>query len=191
MLKKIKEKYHAHKLHRAQKKEARQQYRHAILNAYSAFDEAVISWEAPEYVVQERGIVWKIVMLLLVIVTAGLSLYYDSWTFALVIVIFAIVHTLVHLEHPRNVQIKISEIGIKVGFRKYSYSKIKAFWMIYEPPFVQTLNLRVEGDFVGEITIQLAGQNPSEIREYLISKIPEMDGKSESLSDVFVRLFKI
>ena len=63
--------------------------------------------------------------------------------------------------------------------------------MIYEPPFVQTLNLRVEGDFVGEITIQLAGQNPSEIREYLISKIPEMDGKSESLSDVFVRLFKI
>lgn len=191
MLKKIKEKYHAHKLNRAQKKEARQQWIHQIRNAHSAFDEAAITWEAPEYVVHERGLLWKIIMITLVVVTAALSLYYDSWTFALVITIFALVYTLVHLKHPRNVQVKLSEIGIKVGFRKYSYSKIKAFWLIYEPPFVQTLNLKVQGDFVGEITIQLSDQDPSAVREYLISRIPEMEGKSESLSDIFVRLFKI
>ncbi|MFA7686035.1 MAG: hypothetical protein WCX95_04520 [Candidatus Gracilibacteria bacterium] len=191
MLKKIKEKYHSHKLRSAQKKEERQQLIHQIKNAPSAFDQAVITWEAPEYVVHEKGLIWKITMLIIVALIAGLSLYYDSWTFALVIVIFALVHTLVHLEHPRNVQVKISEIGIKVGFRKYSYGKIKAFWVIYEPPFVQTLNLRVEGDFIGEITIQLADQDPAAVREYLISKIPEMEGKSESLSDILVRLFKI
>lgn len=191
MLKKLKTKYSAHKLQRAQKKESRQQLRNAILNAPSAFDEAVISWEAPEYVVHQKGPKWKITMLLLVAVVAGLSLYYDSWTFALAIVVFAAVYSLVHLEHPRDVQVKISEIGIKVGFRKYSFGKIKAFWIIYEPPFVQTLNLRVEGDFIGEITIQLAGQDPAKVREYLISKIPEMEGKSESFSDILVRLFKI
>jgi len=109
----------------------------------------------------------------------------------LAIIVFTAVYSLIHLEHPRNVQVKISEIGVKVGLKKYSYGKIKAFWIIYEPPFVQTLNLRVEGDFIGEITIQLAGQDPAQVREYLISKIPEMEGKSESFSDILVRLFKI
>ncbi|MFA6917747.1 MAG: hypothetical protein WC285_02835 [Candidatus Gracilibacteria bacterium] len=191
MLKKLKEKYHSHKLHRAQKHEAGQQLISQIKNAPSAFDEAQITWEAPEYVVHQRGLAWKITMLVFVALIAGLSLYYDAWSFALVIVVFAAVYAMVHLEHPRNVQVKLSEIGIKIGFRKYSYSKIKSFWIIYEPPFVQTLNIRVEGDFIGEITIQLAGQDPSEIREYLISKIPELEGKTESFSDVLVRLFKI
>lgn len=191
MLKKLKEKYHAHKLHRAQKKEARQLLIHRIKNAPSAFDDAVFSWEAPEYVAHERGLTWKIIMITTIALAAGLSWYFDDWSLALVIVVFAGVYSLVHLQHPRHVQIKISEIGIKVGFRKYSYSRIKAFWLIYEPPFVQTLNIRVEGDFIGDITIQLGDQAPAAIREYLISKVPELEGKSESLSDIFVRLFKI
>lgn len=191
MFKKLKEKYHFHKLRRAQKKEARQQLINGIKNAPSVFDNAIIAWEAPEYVVHDRGLAWKIIMPLIVALTAGLSLYYNAWSFALAIVVFAAVYAMVHLEHPRNIQIKISEIGIKVGFRKYAYSRIKAFWIIYEPPYVRTLNIRVEGDFIGEVTIQLADQDPSVIREYLISKIPELEGKTESVSDIFVRLFKI
>ncbi|MDD3861331.1 MAG: hypothetical protein PHP74_00330 [Candidatus Gracilibacteria bacterium] len=191
MITKIKTKYKAHKLQSAQKKEERQQLRSAILNAPSAFDQAVISWEAPEYVAYKKGPVWKITMVLLVAIIAILSLYYNAWSLALVVVVFAIVYKLVNLEHPRNMEIKISEIGIKVGLRKYSYGKIKAFWLIYEPPFVQTLNLRVDGEWIGDITIQLGDQDPAQVREYLISKIPEMEGKMESFSDIFVRLFKI
>lgn len=191
MLTKLKEKYHQHKLRRAQKKEAHQQLLHAVKNAPTAYDDAVFSWVAPEYVMHDRGLVWKISTILLVIVVAALSLYFDAWSLALVVVIFASVYALIHLQHPRDVEIKISEIGIKVGYKKYSFSRIKSFWFIYEPPFVETLNLRVEGGFSGEITIQLAGVDPAPIREFLINKIPELEGKTESFSDILIRLFKI
>jgi hypothetical protein len=179
MLKKLKEKYRSHKLHRAMK------------NTRSAFDDAAISWVAPEYVAHERGLMWKITMLVLVTACAGVSFYFGDWSFALAVLVFAGVYAIIHSKRPRNIEIKISNIGIKVGFKKYPYGKIKAFWLIYEPPFVQTLNIRVEGEFIGDITIQLSNTNPAAIREFLITKIPEMEGKSESLSDIFVRLFKI
>jgi len=191
MLKKLKEKYHSHKLRRAQKKEAKRQLVNQIKNPKSAFDDAVISWVAPEYVEHERGFLWKTIMLLLVVAGAGVSFYIGDWSFALAIIVFAGVYAIIHSRRPRNVEIKISEIGIKVGFKKYSYSKIKAFWLIYEPPFVQTINIRVSGEFIGDITIQLSDTNPAALREFLITKIPEMEGKTESLSDILVRLFKL
>jgi hypothetical protein len=191
MLSKLKEKYHQHKLHRAQKKEARHQLMHEIKNAPSYYDDAAFSWVAPEYVMHDRGWIWKISMVSVVALVAILSLYFQAWSFALVVVVFAAVYALVHLQHPRNVEIKISEVGIKVGYKKYNFTKIRAFWFVYEPPYVETLNLRVEGNFTGEITIQLAGMDPAPIRDFLLNKIPEMEGKTESFSDVLIRLFKI
>jgi hypothetical protein len=191
MLSKLKEKYHQHKLHRAQKKEAHQQMLHEIKNTPTAYDNAVFSWIAPEYVMHDRGLTWKISMIALVVAVSALSLYFEEFLLATVVVVFAAVYALIHLQHPRNVEIKISEVGIKVGFKKYTFSRIKAFWFIYEPPFVETLNLRVDGSFSGEITIQLAGMDPSLVREFLINKIPELEGKTESFPDILIRLFKI
>jgi len=191
MVSKLKEKYNKHKLHRAQKKESRQQLLHEVKNAPSSYDNAVFSWVAPEYVMHDRGLVWKISMILLVVIVAALSLHFQAWSFALVVVVFSAVYALIHLQHPRNIEIKISEIGVKVGYKKYTFTKIRAFWFIYEPNYVETLNLRVEGNFTGEITIQLAGMDPAPIRDFLINKIPELEGKTESFSDVLIRLFKI
>lgn len=191
MLKKLKEKYHSHRLHRAQKQEAKQQLIHQIKNAPSAYDDAAFAWIAPEYIAHERGMVWLVSVIVFVVGVAGIGLYYGNWSFSLVLVIFALVYSLVHLKHPHNVEIKISEIGIKVGFRKYSYSNIKAFWILYEPPYIETLNIRVSGTYTGDFTIQLGPEDPSKIREYLINKIPEMEGKSESITDSLARLFKL
>ncbi len=157
----------------------------------SAYDKALISWETPEYVVHERGIFWKIFMILLAIFVVVSGFYYGNWTLSLAVLVFAVVYTLIGLEHPQNVKVKLSDVGIKLGVRCYPYSRITNFWIIYEPPFVTTLNIHVDGEFIADITIQLNGKDPSEIRNFLIMKIPEMEGKRESLSDIFVRLFKI
>ena len=191
MLKKIKEKYSLHKLKKAQKKEARKNLVHQIKNTPSAFDKSVMSWISPEYLVHERGVVWKIVMTVITLSIIGVTFYYGNWSLALAIAVFALVYCLVHLQHQEHVEVKISEIGIKIGFRKYSYSHIKGFWLVYQPPYVSTLNIKVEGSLVGEITIQLGDEDPAAIREYLINKIPEYEGKSESLTDSLARLFKI
>lgn len=191
MLKKIKIKYQAHKLNRAQKKEAKIQRKHLLRNAPSAFDEAIFSWVAPETIQHQRGTTWKIIASIVALSAMLLGIYLGAWSFSLAIATFIGAYYLINLEHPKDVEVKISEIGIKVGSRKYSFSKIKAFWLIYNPPYTQTLNIRVSGEFLVDITIQLGGHSPAPVREYLMAKIPEMEGQSEKLSDLILRLLKI
>lgn len=191
MLKKIKAKYHQHKLKRAQKREARHQQLYELKNTPSAYDEAILSWVTPEAIRHERGTIWKFLIGIALIFTIAWGIVYNAWTFSLAIGVFAVVYYLIHLEHPKDIEIKISNIGIKVGGRKYPYSRIKAFWLIYEPPYIKTLNLRVSGEMVSDITIQLNGQHPADVRQFLMERIPELEGQSEKLSDIFLRLFKI
>jgi len=191
MLKKIKSKYQEGKLKRAQNKEARREHLYKLHNEPTAFDNVVLSWVAPEAIRHERGKKWKVIMSLLVIVSTVGGIYYNAWTFSLVILTFAFVYGTIKLEHPKDVEVKISEIGIKIGGRKYAFGRIKAFWVIYEPPYVKTLNIRVQGKFNEDITIQLNGQDPSEVREYLLEKIPEMEGQDEKFTDIVLRIFKI
>lgn len=191
MLRKIRHKYQQHRLKKAQKREERRRQMDLIRNVPTAYDEALISWIAPETIRHERGPIWKIVMSIVVLALIGGGIYYDAWTFSLAIGAFVSAYYLIHLEHPKAIEIKISDIGIKIGYRKYTYSQIKAFWLIYDPPFVQTLNIRVTGQYISDITIQLGDQSPATIREFLMTKIPELEGQSEKLSDIFLRLFKI
>lgn len=188
---KIKTKIREHRARRALKKAQKREARHRIHNEPSAFDHAVISWTAPEYIKHEKSLFWKVCAVTFVAVFAAFGLMENAWTFSLAIIVFGVTYFIVHLEHPKRVEIKISPIGIKFGNRKYSYGKIKAFWIIYSPPHIKTLNIRVHGEFLTDISIQLDGQNPALVREYLLSKIPEMEGKTESLGDAILRLLKI
>ncbi len=179
-------------LKKLKRKRAERKKKHYILkNAPSAYDKAILSWIAPETIRHERGILWKIITTIVLISAIIANFYYDNPTFAVAIIALVLVYYLAHLEHPKDVEIKISNIGIKVGSRKYPYSRIKAFWLIYEPPYTKTLNIRVSGEVISDITIQLDGQSPSPVRELLIEKIPELEGETEKISDILFRLFKI
>ncbi len=174
------------------RKRAEKKARHyALRNAPSAYDEAILSWIAPETIKHDRGILWQIIITIIILASVGLSFYYNNATFAIAIIMFIVVYYLAHLEHPKDVEIKISNIGIKVGSRKYPYNRVKSFWVVYEPPYVKILYIRVTGEVVSDIAIQLDGQSPSPIRELLIEKIPELEGETEKFSDILFRLFKI
>jgi hypothetical protein len=92
---------------------------------------------------------------------------------------------------PKNVKVILSEVGIKVGSRIYQYGRIRTFWIIYNPPFAKTLNIRVHNEFLVDIEIQLGDQDPTVIYEFLSRKLPELEGKTESLLRHFERLFKL
>lgn len=187
MLKKIKEKYHQHKIRRAQRREKI----YLLHSQPSEYDEAILSWIAPETIKHERGMTWKVVMGGLLLSGIIWGIFTNALTFSLVLAVFAVAYYLINLEHPKDLEVKISHIGIKIGTRRYPYSRIKAFWIIYEPPYLKILNLRVSGEIITDLTIQLHDQTPSAVREVLMEKIPEMEGQSEKLSDLLLRLFKI
>jgi len=184
MLNKIKNKIKNRRLTKAMQKEYGQ-------SAQTSFDNAEIAWVAYEYPQHERGVVWKIIAGLFVLSAIVFGVMYEALTFSLAIGAFALVYYLMHREKPKQINIILSNIGIKIGNIKYAYSDIKEFWVIYEPPFVRTLNLRVANGFINEVKIELDGQDPAVVREFLKTRIKELEGQKEGATDLLLRLFKL
>ncbi len=155
------------------------------------FDKAIISWEAPEYIQHEKDWKWFVAA---GIACAGLMIYaifVENWTLVVALVVLAAVYVWQHFLVPRHVKVIISNVGIKIGDKEYPYQNIKSFWIIYRPKHVTTLNLRSNSRLLPDISIDLNGQNPTEIREYLCSQIHEEEGKEESFTDLFIRITKL
>lgn len=184
MIKKLKEKFKQRKIRIAKQKEH-------IENQPSAYDNASISWTAPEHIKHNRGKLWKVIVAALLIAAIVTGVAHQAWTFSLAIVAFAVAYYLINKEPTKNVEVSISDIGIKVGKRKYPFTRIKSFWLIYEPPYTKALYVKVDGEWVVDIQIQLNKQDPSEVREFLIEKVPEREGHNQSLTELFARILKI
>ena len=155
------------------------------------FDNAKISWNAPEYADYEKGAKWKIGALIILILSIIISIAMGAWSFALVVLVFAAVYYLVHREDIKKVDVKISDVGIKFGLRKYPFTMIEGFWIIYNPPLVKTLNLRLHGKLLHDVIIQLEEQTPEEVRTFLKAKATEFEGRQEYFSDAVLRFLKL
>ncbi len=184
MIKKLKEKFKQRKIRIAKEREY-------LENLPSAFDNTAISWTAPEHIRHNRGKIWKVIVASLLIAAIVTGVVHQAWTFSLAIMVFAIVYYLVNREPTKDVEVSISDIGIKVGRRKYPFTRINSFWLVYEPPYTKSLHIRVDKDLVVDVSIQLCRQDPSEVREFLMEKIPEREGHNQSLTELFSRLLKI
>lgn len=175
------------RLHKALKREAK-----TLANRTdTAYDKAIISWIAPEYIKLKKGWIWYTIFTVLFLGGAILAYLYSSWTFSLVLVAFFAAYLIFNRKKPKNVKVILSEVGIKVGGRIYQYGRIRTFWIIYNPPFAKVLNIRVHNEFLVDIEIQLGDQDPGVIYEFLSRKLPELEGKTESLLRHFERLFKL
>ncbi|MFH1218781.1 MAG: hypothetical protein V1679_02990 [Candidatus Peregrinibacteria bacterium] len=184
MIKKIKEKFNQRKIRRAV-------HREQVRSMPTEYDNHVITWQAPEFVKHQRGLLWKITAPLAVVIASVFGFIYNAWTFSLAIMAFALAYYVFEKEQPKIVNVLISEVGIKVGHRKYPFGRIKAFWITYDPPFTKTLHIRVENDIARDIMIHLHEQKSSEVRRFLIKRIPELEGKTPTLTEGLLRLFKL
>jgi len=151
----------------------------------------LISWNAPEYLQYEKGRRWYLVAGALAIIAVIISLLTDNITMALAIIAFSGVYYYIQTHHPpKEINIRITELGIYLGDMFFPYSHIRAFWIIYRDG-VKTLNLRVAKRFHSDVVIQFDGQDPTPVRNYLVGQIPEWEGKEETVSEVLFRQLKL
>ncbi|MBD3329992.1 hypothetical protein GF354_00505 [Candidatus Peregrinibacteria bacterium] len=158
----------------------------------SNFGQTLISWKAPEYLQQEKGLIWKIIAILFVIGAIAFGFLTNGWTFSLAILAFSLVYYFFYLKKkPNIIEISITTHGIKFGTKKIPFTRITGFWFIYEPPHVKTFNISVTGEMINTYTFQLLDLNPEDIRILLKNKITEKKDKSEPLGDIILRNLKI
>lgn len=159
--------------------------------AQYAHEKALFEWYTPEFVHYEKDKNW---FLIAGIVAAFLIFYGIIWGspfMSIAIMILASVYYLQHNQKPRQIKIIISDLGVKIEDKFYPFGSLKSFWIIYNPPEVTTLHFRTINRVLPELTIQLNETNPSVIRNYLARQLPEEEGKTEGLVNMFIRIFRI
>lgn len=154
------------------------------------YEDAVISWEAPEYVQHEKGWKWFVFAGLAVLALIAYAVSTSNWTLVVALVVLAAVYVWQHFYKPDHVKIIISEAGVKIGSREYPFHDIKSFWIYYNDQ-VKSLNLRSNSKFLPDVSIELGDQHPTELREFLCKHIREIEGKKETVSEALIRLLKL
>ena len=155
------------------------------------FGKVIFSWTFPEFTRHDRSKRWYVIAALVV----GAILIYCTVTANVLFAVITIVAYLITLMFHRSsneVEFQITESGIVVNGRFYSYKQLKQFYIIYEPPDVKMLYFEPRSMISPRIPVALEDQDPVAIRETLNRYLTEdIDRENEPTSDQLSRLFKL
>lgn len=152
----------------------------------------VITWQAPEFREVDRGPDWFLAAGILAVLLIGWSIWQNAYPFAIVVILIAGIYFLTHKEKPETVDIAITTNGIVANKRFYAYPEIVSFWIIFDPDNdVKTLTFTTKSGIVREITLQLADQDPSELRSFLSGHIYEDVERTETIIEKIIRICKL
>lgn len=147
------------------------------------YDKALLNWSS--HLVQDfqRSPKWYMYAGLAITLLVVYSLFTGQWSFAAALTVFAGVYYYISVQETPTVEVKVSDIGIKVGKRVYPYTDLKTFWIEYNPPYFQNLHLVTRNKFKPEVSIQIHQIGVSELRTVLTRYLPEWTEKESSLTD--------
>lgn len=154
--------------------------------------EIKFGWEVKEYENHDHDRRWYIMMGVVAITFFVYALATANYLFALILALFGIILFLQDLHPARTLNFVITTTGVVLGEKFYSFTELKGFWMIYNPPAVKNLYFST-GDLVKHrLSIPLFDNDPRPIRNFLNEFLEEnLEEEEEPLSERMSRLFKI
>lgn len=152
----------------------------------------LLEWETLEFIPNYRGKTWYIVAGLIMGGLIAYAIFTGSITMAIVFAMVTVLFLLTNNKEPKIVKVTITDMGIRYKGRFYPYHHINAFWMVYHPPYVRVLYLRLSnGHNYKHLKIELDAQKPQEVRTLLLKEIPEIEGAQELTSDLLARILRL
>ncbi len=149
-------------------------------------------WSVREYERHDRGRWWFVLMFVLGFVLVIYGLFSQNFLFSLIIILFGIILFLQSHQDPIHIEFAVSELGIVVGTRFYSYDELESFYIIYKPPAIKMLFIETKSFFRPLLRIPLDDQNPVELRHTLQDNLDEnLEKEDEPISDTFARNWKL
>lgn len=154
--------------------------------------EIKFGWEIKEYENHDRDRRWYIMMGIVAVSFLVYALVTANYLFALILALFGIILFLQDLHPARTLTFVITTTGVVIGERFYSFSELKDFWLIYNPPMVKNLYFSTGELMKHRLSIPLFDNDPRPIRNFLNEYLEEnLEEEEEPLSEKLSRLFKI
>lgn len=149
----------------------------------------LIGWKTYLYPNYKKTTAWYLITFVIVFLLAAYGIWSNAWTFSVVVIIAAGVYYTIHAQENPIIEVKISDIGLKVGARFYPYTDIATFWLDYNPPYASDLHLVLKNKHKQDITIQFHKIDPAIIRKALGAYLPEWEEREKNLGESITNLF--
>ena len=149
-------------------------------------------WQIPEYHKHERGRLWYIVASIIFIFLIGYGIFTNNFLFALLMLLFVAIIFMHSTREPMYLNIGVSDKGVILNDKFFTYDSLESFWIIDEPPLTKNLFLKFNSSIKPPLSIHLAEQDANELRTTLSNFLNEdRTQKEEPLSDLLWRVLKL
>ena len=132
-----------------------------------------IIWETPEFKHYPKNTGWYITLFSVSILVIGFFIIFQKDYFAAVTCAL-LTGFIVYFgrQRPTLVLVELTHENLRFGNILYPYKQLKSFWVVTTPHH-QTLNFIATTLVNNTIIIELEGQDPQEIRNFLLTYLEE------------------
>lgn len=149
-----------------------------------------MQWITSAYRQTEKSKAWYLLMGLIVLVFVLYGMFAgdsSGWIVSITFLVLAGTYYLSELKPAPAVKIQVSQLGITFGARFIPYNKMRSFWLLNEQN-ARYLNLTLLKGASRNVSIIVPEEvNMARLREYLLTQIPEEEGREESFTDQLIR----
>lgn len=125
----------------------------------------------------------------LVIAAVLVAYFAHDFLFTVVLILSAVVLNLNATRPHRQSEITVHATGVSVDDQHHHFADMKSFWIEYQPG-QKELSIELKKGYSPMIKVPLEDTNPLEIRQAMVSYVPEKEHE-QSLLDHIVRLIGI
>ena len=118
------------------------------------------------------------------------GIFFHDIIFTCVLALSAFVLLLNTTKPHRPSTIGIHATGISIDDNHHRFADMRSFWIHYYPPHLKELTVEFKKGLTHRLHIPLKNQNPLEIRQVMVSYVPEKEHEP-SLLDHLVRIIGI
>lgn len=152
-----------------------------------AADRDVISWQASEYVHNDKGSLWLVSLIIALVIAVGAALYFQQWSFAAIILVMGIAFGVFAFRLPHTLSYKLDAEGIEIGDQFYPYSNFRAFGILEDGAFF-TMTLIPVKRFSPALSVYFAEADGERIVDMIGDHLPMEHVEPDLIDNLMRRL---
>ena len=148
-------------------------------------NQALFSWEAPEFVYREKTKRWYTTSAIVLVIVILVALFMKNFFLIAVAVLSALLFYVYSKKQPRTVKFDIFTGGIEADNRFYDFDDLKTFWIFYNnPPDDAYVSIQTRRQYLPYLQLPMGEADPTTIREILLLFLEEKKHKEEFINVV-------
>lgn len=147
-----------------------------------------VKWQAQEYIHQEKNSTWFIGFGVVLALFMAVAIFLmQSWTFAALLVVIAVVILVLAKRPPRIMNYSLSEKGLHIGDTLHAFSDFRAFGVIHDGQEYSIMLIPTKR-FLPGITVYFPEASGEDIVDALGSRLPMQELRLDVIDKIVRKL---